>query len=124
MIPPRPVDNFDFRRAVLTFDGSMVIDLNEHAANPGEAFDPSRTGLDHLAFRAPSYDALIAWVALIDVEGVSHSPIRVIDGVGEGFDFCDPDGIQIELWHMDRSGEWANVVRRKVVASRSEPPAT
>src|SRR5579883_2035710 len=42
VMPPRPVDDFNFRRAVVTFDGSMVIDLNEHVTNSGEAFDPTR----------------------------------------------------------------------------------
>ena len=118
--PPRPVEDFDFRRAVVAFSGSMVVDLNEHEANTGDRFDPSRTGLDHLAFNVPSYDALVAWIDHLDAEGVTHSPIRIIDGVGEAFDFCDPDGIQIELWHMDRSGKWANHVRQKLAASRSD----
>lgn len=121
VMAPRPVDTFAFRRAVVTFDGSLVVDLNQHATNLGEAFDPSRTGLDHLAFHISSHDALLAWEEHLGAEGVSHSPIRVIDGVGEAFDFRDPDGMQIELWHMDRSGKWANHVRQKFAASRSDP---
>jgi glyoxylase I family protein len=117
LVSPRPVEDFQFRRAIVAFNGSWVVDLNEHEANAGESFDPSLTGLDHLAFNVPSYDALAGWIARLDSEGVTHSPIRTIDGVGEAFDFCDPDGIQIELWHMDRSGEWANYVQQKLQQS-------
>jgi hypothetical protein len=67
----------------------MGIDLNEHATNSGEAFDPSRTGLDHLGFSVSSYDALVAWAAHLDAQGVAHSPIRNAAGVGEAFDFRD-----------------------------------
>ena len=117
LISPRPVEDFDFRRAVVAFNGSWVVDLNEHESNSGDGFDPSRTGLDHLGFNIPSYDALMAWIDHLDAEGVAHSPIRIIDQVGEAFDFCDPDGIQIEFWHMDRSGKWANYVRQKLEQS-------
>jgi len=113
----RPVEDFHFRRAVVAFKGSWVVDLNEHEANSGERFDPSRTGLDHLAFNVPSNDALVAWIDHLDAQGVTHSPIRNIDGVGEAFDFCDPDGVQIELWHMNRSGKWASYVRQKLEQS-------
>ncbi|HZU81193.1 MAG TPA: VOC family protein [Acidimicrobiales bacterium] len=121
VMPPRPVDDFNFRRAVVTFDGSMVIDLNEHVTNSGEAFDPTRTGLDHLAFQIPSYDALEAWVAYLEAHGMEHSPIRTIEGVGEAVDFRDPDGIQIELWHMDRNGQWAHYVQKKLAAALADP---
>ena len=97
--------------------GSMCIDLNEHAANLGESFDPSRTGLDHLAFGVSSYDALASWAAHLDVKGVAHSQIRTIAGVGETFDFRDPDGIQLELWHHDHNGAWAKTVQKKLEQS-------
>jgi glyoxylase I family protein len=29
-----------------------IIEFQQHDANQGEAFDPLRTGLDHLAFKA------------------------------------------------------------------------
>jgi glyoxylase I family protein len=118
VVPPHPDDQFNFRRAVLTLHGSMSIDLNEHATNAGETFDPSRTGLDHLAFRVSSYDALVAWSAHLDDHGVAHSPIRNIAGVGKAFDFRDPDGIQLELWHMDHSGWWESHVQKKLDQSR------
>jgi glyoxylase I family protein len=117
--PPHPVDEFNFRRAVICVNGSMAIDLNEHAMNSGEAFDPARTGLDHLAFSVASYDALLAWAAYLDAKGVAHSPIRKLEGVGEGFDLRDPDGIQIELWHRDHDGQWARHIKQKLDQSGS-----
>jgi hypothetical protein len=107
-----------------TVTRSMGIDLNEHAANSGETFDPSRTGLDHLAFGVSSYDALVSWAAHLDGKGVAHSQIQTIAGVGETFDFRDPDGIQLELWHHDHKGAWASTVQQKLEQSRPGRPAT
>jgi glyoxylase I family protein len=118
VLPPHPVDEFSFRRAVIWL-GSMGIDLCEHAMNRAEAFDPSRTGLDHLAFSVASHDALVAWAGYLDTKRVARSPIRRVDGVGEALDFRDPDGIQIELWHRDHGGSWARHVEQKLDQARS-----
>jgi len=96
IVPTHTVDEFNFRQAII-YLGSMGIDLCEHAMNSAEAFDPARTGLDHLAFSVSSYDALMAWAAYLDAKGVDRSPMRRVEGVGEALDFRDPDGIQIEL---------------------------
>jgi glyoxylase I family protein len=119
VLPPHPVEEFSFRRAVIWLGGSMGIDLNEHAMNSGEAFDPARTGLDHLAFSVSSYDTLVAWVDYLDTKRVARSPIRNVEGVGEAIDLRDPDGIQIELWHRDSGGSWANYVEQKLAQSGS-----
>jgi glyoxylase I family protein len=73
---PHSDDQFNFRRVVVTLDGPVVFDINEFATNSRESFDPSRTGLDHLAFSVPSREALVAWAAHVDSKGVAHSPIR------------------------------------------------
>jgi glyoxylase I family protein len=96
----------------------LGIDINEHSMNEGEAFDPVRTGLDHLAFSVSSYDALLAWSAHLDASGVDCSPLRNVEGVGEAFDFRDPDGIQIEFWHLDSGGRWESHVKQKLEQSR------
>jgi glyoxylase I family protein len=113
VLPPHRVDEFSFRRAVIWI-GGMGIDLNEHATNTGEAFSPVRTGLDHLAFSVMCYEDLAAWAAHLDAHGVPCSPIRNVDGVGQAFDFRDPDGIQIEWWHRDHDGTWAGYVQQKL----------
>jgi glyoxylase I family protein len=116
LLAPHPVDEFSCRRAVLWLNG-MDIDLNEHTMNTGEAFEPVRTGLDHLAFSVSSYDALVGWAAQLDGKAVACSPIRNVEGVGEAFDFRDPDGIQIEFWHRDHDGRWGRYVKQKLKQS-------
>ncbi len=120
LVQPHDVDEFGFRRAIVMIDGPMVLDLNRHGTNSGGGFKPSRTGLDHLAFSAPSYEALEAWAARLDANGVTHSPIRPVEGVGETFDFRDPDDIQLEFWHMDWIGPWASFVQRKLARLQSD----
>jgi glyoxylase I family protein len=108
VLPPNAADNFDGRRAVLMLSNGMGLDVNEFATNAGDAFDASRSGLDHLAFAANSSEGLAAWAARLDEYGVVHSPIRTIAGIGVRiFDFRDPDGIQLEFVHMDTGGSWA-----------------
>ena len=108
VLPPNAADNFDGRRAVLMLSNSMGLDVNEFAGNAGDPFDVRRTGLDHLAFAADSYEGLARWAAHLDECGVAHSPIRTVAGVGvQIFDFQDPDGIQLEFVHMDQGGSWA-----------------
>jgi len=114
VLPPHAVDEFNFRRAVVFLNGSTGIDLNEHAANSGETFDPARTGLDHLGFSVSSHEELVAWAAHLDANGVTRSPLRNVDGVGEAIDFRDPDGMQLELWHHDHSGKWTTYVQQKI----------
>ena len=56
---------FSGRMAILLL-GMTTLDLYEHAGNAAESFEPSRTGLDHLAFAADSYDQVDAWVRWLD----------------------------------------------------------
>lgn len=92
---------FPGRAAILSL-GGHVFDLCEHSRNAGERFDPVRTGLDHVAFEAGSSDDLRAWASWLDAAGVARSEIRkVAGGLGETFDFVDPDGIQIEFTHFN-----------------------
>ena len=117
VLPPHEVDEFSFRRAVVWL-GSMGIDINEHATNSAEAFDPARTGLDHLAFGVPSRSDIAVWAAYLDTKGVGRSEIRDVEGVGEVLDFRDPDGIQIEFWHRDHTGRWASYVQQRLDQAR------
>jgi glyoxylase I family protein len=87
--------------------GIVGLDLQQHDANEGERFDPSRAGLDHLALAVNAYAELEAWMSKLDEAGVAHSPIRQT-GPAFMFDFCDPDGIQLEFVWVDaeRLGTW------------------
>ena len=92
---------FSGRMAVVLL-GMTIVDLYEHEANRSERFDPSRTGLDHLALAAESYEEVDAWARWLDSRGIPRSDIRDSSGFGALFDFVDPDGIQIEMSFLDR----------------------
>lgn len=81
-------------------DGAVVLVLHQHLSAEAEYFDERRTGLDHLAFRVPDYDALLAWQERLESFGVSCS--RIADAPPRGgklLTFRDPDGIALELFH-------------------------
>jgi glyoxylase I family protein len=98
--PPYNGERFSGRMSLVTL-GSTVLDLYEHAGNEGERFAPARTGLDHLALVATSYEDLEAWGRWLDANGVARSEIRVSETAAI-FDFVDPDGIQIEFCFVDQ----------------------
>ena len=88
-------------RMVVVIIGSLILDLFEHCGNGGKQFDPSCTGLDHLAFVVQSSEDLQRWVRWLDLQKVQHSEVRDAQGVGSMFDFADPDGIQLEFLFLD-----------------------
>ncbi len=92
---------FSGRMAIVLL-GLTVLDLYEHAANLGETFQPSRTGLDHLALACESRAEVDAWARWLDLRGIAHSEVRDPSGFGAQFDFVDPDGLQIEISFLDR----------------------
>jgi len=89
-------------RMALVMLGSNGLDLYEHVGNEAERFVPARTGLDHLALVAESFEQLRAWADWLDACEVPRSEIRDV-GVGAMFDFVDPDGIQIEFCFTDQA---------------------
>lgn len=96
------VDTFDGElfegREVMFRTGSLVFNLQEHRGRPpGDVFDPTRVGLDHLAFAVRTVQDLEAWVQRLDDCGVAHSEMRDI-GFGHLVELRDPDGIQLELF--------------------------
>ena len=86
---------FDSTTAVVDFAPANGTIRGSHAA---DAFDPFRTGLDHLALEVSSRDELEAWMPHLVQLGVAYSPIT---DLGHASFICikDPDGIPIELWH-------------------------
>lgn len=94
-----PYDTADFTRRVLLHPSGAVVALTQHAAGAGEAFDPRRTGLDHLSLRVRSAQELEAWAARLDELGVAHSGISSTPATGSLLiAFADPDGIALELY--------------------------
>lgn len=78
-------------------DTRTIIEFQQHDANQGEAFDPRRTGLDHLAFTVDTREELDEWLARFAQLGVRHTPIADRE-YGAVLTFKDPDGIQSEMF--------------------------
>jgi glyoxylase I family protein len=74
-----------------------IIEFQQHDANPGEAFDPRRTGFDHMGFKVDRRADLDDWLARFERLGVRHSPIAEGD-YGAVLTFKDPDGLQFEMF--------------------------
>lgn len=84
-----------------TADMSLNIGLDHHPAHDGAAFDPTRTGLDHLCLQVANPELLHAWAGHLDREGVEHSGVYPMEGTPFTLlTFNDPDGIQLELIAM------------------------
>lgn len=75
----------------------LVLGLHEPNVRSGDLFDPSRTGLDHVALAVADRAALEDWMKRLDELAVSHSRVRDA-GYAEFVSVFDPDGIQWELW--------------------------
>lgn len=84
------------------FNAGIIIGLEHHAANDGQPFDETRTGLDHIGISVPSRADLTSWAEWLDSVGVSHSGVTDIDGELKfsTLVFRDPDNIQLEMFFM------------------------
>jgi catechol 2,3-dioxygenase-like lactoylglutathione lyase family enzyme len=88
-------DGVDFSVGALP-DGTLI-GLREYTDGSGDAFNPFRTGLDHLAFAVPSSDELRDWERRFAAQDVTYSATE--DGpFGFALSFEDPDGIALELF--------------------------
>jgi glyoxylase I family protein len=74
-----------------------IIEFQQHDENQGEAFDPRRTGFDHMGFKVDDRAELDEWLARFEQLGVTHSPIADRE-YGAVLTFKDPDGIQFEMF--------------------------
>jgi catechol 2,3-dioxygenase-like lactoylglutathione lyase family enzyme len=85
-------------RILVRHPGSgVILGLHEPHDRSGDMFDPSRTGLDHVALTVQDKEELLAWMDRLELLGVEHSPVRTF-GPSQFISLEDPDGIQIELW--------------------------
>jgi Lactoylglutathione lyase and related lyases len=91
--------------AVLLMDAAagIAIGLHHNEANRGEAFDETRTGLDHIGISVPNRSDLDSWAAWLDSLDVRHSGVTDTDDPVKYsvLVFRDPDNIQLELFYMD-----------------------
>lgn len=77
-----------------------VVEFQQHEANQGEAFDPRRTGLDHLGFKVSSREALEDWERHFHNLGVDYTPIADRE-YGSVLTFRDPDRRQLEMFYRE-----------------------
>ncbi len=92
---------------VVYLHGDGVVAVSLRAATTPGAHDRYRIGLHHLAFRAPSRDAVddrLRWAGEQGVE-IENDPKQYDyePGYYAGF-FRDPDGIKLEVVHVPPSG--------------------
>lgn len=87
------------RRAVILRlpTSGASLGLVEHRPSEAGGFDPRTTGLDHLAFTAPTRADLDAWVARLAELGVDHDGPHDIPP-GAIVNLKDPDGIALSLF--------------------------
>ena len=79
---------------------ATIIEFQQHDANKGEVFDPTRTGFDHMGFKVESRAQLEEWQAHFERLGVRHTPIADRE-YGSVLTFKDPDGIQFEMFYRE-----------------------
>ena len=79
-------------------ENKAILCLQQHKANRGEEFDPSRTGGDHIAFKVDSRADLDEWERWFDKLDVEHTP-TVDREYGSVLTFKDPDRFQLELFY-------------------------
>ena len=84
-------------REVIVLAGLTGVCLQEHRANRGDEFDPTHTGLDHIAFAVDDVDKLEAFATALTDRGVIHSGVKALTQYGHFIELRDPDGIQVEI---------------------------
>ncbi|MGW4124123.1 VOC family protein [Nocardia sp. NPDC004711] len=94
--PLTTLDCDDFLETICMDSNGTILAFQQHLAG-GSGFDPSRSGLDHLAFGVNSSAALEEWSTFLDERGVTWSPVADTP-FGKVLCFRDPDGLQLELF--------------------------
>ncbi len=77
-----------------------IMCFQQHKANRGEEFDPTRTGGDHVGFRVDSRADLDEWERWFEKKNVTFTP-TVDRGYGSVLTFKDPDRFQLELFYRE-----------------------
>lgn len=88
-----------WRAILLALPDGTAIEFQQHDGNVGEAFDPVRTGFDHMGIHVSSRDDLVQWQNHFERHGVTYTPIADRD-YGSVLTFKDPDEIQFEMFYL------------------------
>jgi glyoxylase I family protein len=89
------------RKVFLRHPGFDIrLGLTQHRSGPSDAFDETRVGLDHLAFRTGSEPELYEWQKRLERLGVPHTPIAPANSIPGAavLVFRDPDNVQLEIF--------------------------
>ena len=98
------IEGDTWRAVLLGLTPHIAIEFQEHQANQGEEFDPTRTGFDHMGLRVDSREELDRWQAHFERIGVEHTPVVEKDyggGATHLLTFKDPDRIQFEMFYWE-----------------------
>ena len=76
--------------------GGPMVGLRQYESSQDAAFDPTRVGLDHLAFEVGRED-LAGWEQRFTELGVEHDAVQDTP-YGLVLNFKDPDGIALEIF--------------------------
>ncbi|GAA1133291.1 VOC family protein [Kribbella jejuensis] len=87
----------DGNRLFIVARAGVTIALRDHSGSADQGFDPSRIGLDHIAFQVGSEAELEAWETSLQANGVVCSGIEA-SPFGLHLNLKDPDDIAIELF--------------------------
>lgn len=77
-------------------NGGPLVGLREYDGHDLDSFDPTRLGLDHLAFAADSVEELSSWEQRFTELDVTFTPTQVTP-YGHVLNFKDPDAIALEI---------------------------
>jgi glyoxylase I family protein len=86
------------RACVMQFPGGTTgVGLVQHGEGDETPFDPTRRGLDHVAFTVRSRAVLDDWAQRLHAAGLEHSGVIDVPP-GAILNFKDPDGIALALF--------------------------
>ena len=94
------LDHDGWHAILVELTPAIALEFQQHDANQGEAFDPVRTGFDHMGLAVESREDLLDWQSHFEAQGVVHTPVVDRD-YGSVLTFKDPDRIQFEMFHLD-----------------------
>ncbi len=93
-----PTDAPGIKRVLLVHAPSRtLLGLARHESGAGDAFDETRTGLDHLAFAVADRDELVRWSEHLAAKGADATEIKDV-WYGNCITVRDPDNVQLELF--------------------------
>ena len=91
-------DDGERKACIMRFTaGGYSVGLVQHGPDSDESFDPTRVGLDHLAFDVEARDQLDEWATRLTAAGVEHSGVIDVPP-GAILNFKDPDSIALALF--------------------------